>query len=132
LARNRQNKIIAGTLNFRSSTHFYGRYWGALEFVKNLHFNICYYEAIDYCIRNKLDYLEPGAGGGEYKFLRGFDPFLVYSVHYFTNPTMKAAVSDFLKQERPLNEVLLYAKSIPRLRILIATTYNIRKVLNTC
>merc|ERR1711871_894668 len=75
------DKIIAGTINLVSDTHFYGRYWGALEYRKHLHFETCYYKSIEYCIENRLKILEPGAGGGEFKFLRGFDPFLINSMH---------------------------------------------------
>eukprot|EP00953_Heterococcus_sp_UTEX-ZZ885_P037688 19344-Heterococcus_DN1.PRE.1 len=49
---------------------FYGRYWGTHEFVKNLHFETCYYKSIEYCIEQGLDTMEPGAGGGDFKFLR--------------------------------------------------------------
>ncbi len=106
-AYNSNNQIIAGTLNLVSQTHFYGRYWGALETVKNLHFEVCYYKAIEYCIEEGIDYMEPGAGGGDYKFLRGFDPFTIYSVHYFTNPILKSAVKNFLDDERRINKVFL-------------------------
>lgn len=95
--------IIAGTVNLASSTHFYGRYWGAFQFAKNLHFECCYYRTVQYCIEQGLDFLEPGAGGGEFKFLRGFDPFLINSVHYFTSANMQGAVVDFLSQEREAN-----------------------------
>ena len=105
VAYDKTDKIIAGTFNLVSSTHFYGRYWGAFEYIKNLHFEACYYSAIEYCIQNGLEYMEPGAGGGEYKFLRGFDPFLINSVHYITNTDMKRAVKTFLIQERAINKV---------------------------
>lgn len=97
-------RIIAGTINMVSETHFYGRYWGAFEFAKNLHFECCYYRSIQYCIENGLEYLEPGAGGGEFKFLRGFDAFLVNSVHHFTSRNLHSAVSDFLDEERARNQ----------------------------
>lgn len=106
LAYNENDRIVAGTFNLASETHFYGRYWGAFEYIKHLHFEACYYAAIEFCIQNRVLYMEPGAGGGEYKFLRGFDPFLIHSVHYFTNPTMQAAVAEFLVQEREINKVL--------------------------
>jgi predicted N-acyltransferase len=98
------SKIVAGTINIVSNSHFYGRYWGAFEFFDNLHFEVCYYKAIEYCIDNNIKYMEPGAGGGSFKFLRGFDPFIVNSVHWFPNPVLSYAVNDFLQQERLLNQ----------------------------
>ena len=98
--------IIAGTINLVSDTHFYGRYWGALEYRKHLHFETCYYKSIEFCVDNGLKVLEPGAGGGEFKFLRGFNPFLVNSVHTFSSPILQNAVSDFLEQERQYNAEL--------------------------
>jgi uncharacterized protein len=98
--------IVAGTINLVSDTHFYGRYWGALEYRKHLHFETCYYKSIEFCIDNKLEVLEPGAGGGEFKFLRGFNPYLVNSVHTFTSPVLQQAVNDFVVQERDYNNEL--------------------------
>lgn len=83
MARNPEdNRIIAGTINIASKSHLYGRYWGSFEFVNNLHFEVCYYKAIEYCIDNGIEYMEPGAGGGEFKFLRGFDPYIIRSVSF--------------------------------------------------
>lgn len=98
------DNIIAGTINLVSDTHFYGRYWGALEYRKHLHFETCYYKSIEFCIENGLQILEPGAGGGEFKFLRGFDPFLINSVHTFNSPILQKAVSQFVDEEREYNE----------------------------
>lgn len=100
----RIDNIIAGTINLVSDTHFYGRYWGALEYRKHLHFETCYYKSIEFCIENGLKILEPGAGGGEFKFLRGFDPFLINSVHTFNSPILQKAVSQFVDEEREYNE----------------------------
>lgn len=100
------DNIIAGTINLVSDTHFYGRYWGALEYRKHLHFETCYYKSIEYCIENRLKFLEPGAGGGEFKFLRGFDPFLINSMHTFSSPILEKAVADFVEGEREYNEEL--------------------------
>ena len=96
-------KIIAGTINLVKGNKFYGRYWGAFSFVRNLHFEVCYYRAIEFCIENGIEYMEPGAGGGEFKFLRGFDPYIVNSVHYITNPVLREAVRNFLESERQKN-----------------------------
>jgi predicted N-acyltransferase len=84
---------------------FYGRYWGCLpdEEVKNLHFETCYWSAIDYCITNGLKRMEPGAGGGDYKWARGFDPSLIHSVHYIAHPGLRRAIGEFLKFETENN-----------------------------
>jgi len=97
-------RVVAGTINVVSDTHFSGRYWGAFEFVNNLHFEVCYYKAIEYCIEHGIQYMEPGAGGGEFKYLRGFNPYKVRSVHWFTNNALKNAVDNFLVQERAMNQ----------------------------
>jgi predicted N-acyltransferase len=84
---------------------FYGRYWGCLpeEEVKNLHFETCYWSAIEYCIDNGLKRMEPGAGGGDYKWARGFDPELIHSVHYISHPGLRRAVGEFLEFETENN-----------------------------
>lgn len=53
-------RIVAGTINFVKGDNFYGRYWGSFEFVNHLHFEVCYYKAIEYCIENGIRYMEPG------------------------------------------------------------------------
>ena len=77
----------------------YGRYWGCFEDFKFLHFNVCYYAGIEHCIERGLTRFEPGAGG-EYKWLRGFDPALTRSMHFLAHPGFAKAVGDFLKRER--------------------------------
>ena len=101
--------VFAGTFNVVSPIDkvFYGRYWGCLsqmDHVKNLHFEVCYWKAIEYCIENGLTKMEPGAGGGDYKFARGFDPALIHSTHFFTNPGLDNAVRQFVDMER-LNNI---------------------------
>ncbi|CAM9827813.1 unnamed protein product [Ectocarpus sp. 12 AP-2014] len=96
----KNGKVVAGTFNVVKAGRFYGRYWGAFETVKNLHFEACYYKAIEFCIENGLDVMEPGAGGGDFKFLRGFDPAIVNSCHYCTHPGLRGAVDSFLDEER--------------------------------
>ncbi len=90
---------IAGTFNVQKGDALYGRYWGALQQVRHLHFNVCYYAAIEYCIENGLDRFEPGAGG-EYKQVRGFDAAPTYSAHYLANPRLDGAIEQFLDSER--------------------------------
>jgi len=94
-----QGEIIAGTFNVQKNGVFYGRYWGAFRELRHLHFNVCYYAAIDHCIRHELVRFEPGAGG-DFKRLRGFDPQPTVSMHFFANAHLAAAVSKFLERER--------------------------------
>jgi len=95
----RDGAVIAGTINVRKDPVLYGRYWGAFEEVPFLHFNVCYYAAIDYCTRAGLERFEPGAGG-EFKHLRGFDARPTTSMHYLAEPRLARAVRDYLHEER--------------------------------
>jgi len=95
----REGRVIAGTFNVQKNGVFYGRYWGALEEVRHLHFNVCYYEAIRHCIDTGIQRFEPGAGG-EFKQLRGFDPAATYSMHHLSHPGLRQAVTDYLVEER--------------------------------
>ena len=90
---------IAGTFNVAKGDALYGRYWGTQRYVRHLHFNVCYYAAVDYCIRNGLSRFEPGAGG-EYKQHRGFDAQPTYSAHFLADARLSRAVEDFLERER--------------------------------
>jgi len=99
VAAERDGEVIAGTFNVQKHGVFYGRYWGAFEEVPFLHFNVCYYAAIEHCIEQGLQRMEPGAGG-DFKQLRGFDPRPTRSMHYFTNPAMGDAVARHLERER--------------------------------
>jgi hypothetical protein len=92
-------EIIAGTFNVQKSGVFYGRYWGAFKDLRHLHFNVCYYAAVDHCIRNRFVRFEPGAGG-DFKRLRGFDPQPTVSMHFLADPRLAAAVTRFLDRER--------------------------------
>ncbi len=92
--------VVAGTFNVVGNSVFYGRYWGAFEDVKFLHFDVCYYASIEYCINAGLERMEPGAGGGEFKFLRGFNPALVHSTHWLAHPGLRGAVTNFVNAER--------------------------------
>jgi predicted N-acyltransferase len=95
----RAGRILAGTTNVVKGDTFYGRYWGALEPLRHLHFNVCYYSAIEWCIARGLARFEPGAGG-DYKWLRGFDATPTYSLHYLREPRLADAVRRFLDRER--------------------------------
>ena len=95
----RAGKPIAGALLLRSSTTLYGRYWGASEDVQGLHFEACYYQGIDYCLREGLAAFEPGAQG-EHKLARGFLPTRTDSFHWIAEPDFRAAIADALARER--------------------------------
>jgi len=97
----RDGKIIAGTFNVRDDTALYGRYWGAFEEHPFLHFNVCYYSAIEHSIRMGLSRFEAGAGGS-FKQLRGLDPQHTTSAHYFVDGNLRRAVERFLRQEREM------------------------------
>ncbi|HWH77005.1 MAG TPA: GNAT family N-acetyltransferase [Candidatus Binatus sp.] len=97
----RDGKIIAGTFNVRDDTAMYGRYWGCVEEHPFLHFNVCYYSAIEHSIALGLDRFEAGAGGS-FKQLRGLDPQHTTSVHYIVDGKFRRAVARFLDQEREL------------------------------
>ena len=97
----RDGKIIAGTFNVRDDTAMYGRYWGCFEEHPFLHFNVCYYSAIEHSIRLGLERFEAGAGGS-FKQLRGLDPQHTTSVHYIVDGRFRRAVEHFLDQEREM------------------------------
>lgn len=94
-----QGETIAGALNFRDRTTLYGRYWGCVEEFDQLHFEACYYQGIDYCIRAGLSRFDPGAQG-EHKIQRGFRPVTTYSCHWIEHPRLRSAIDRFLAQER--------------------------------
>jgi uncharacterized protein len=95
----REGKPIAGALNFIGGDTLYGRYWGCLENHPFLHFETCYYQAIDFAIARGLARVEAGAQG-EHKLARGYVPQITYSLHYLAHPGLRRAVAQFLKQER--------------------------------
>ncbi len=95
----RAGRPIAGALNFIGADTLYGRYWGATEEHPCLHFEVCYYQAIDYAIQHKLSRVEAGAQGA-HKLARGYLPVPTYSAHYIADPALRRAVADYLKRER--------------------------------
>lgn len=95
----RNGRMIAGALNFIGSHALYGRNWGALEHHPNLHFETCYYQAIDFAIARKLARVEAGAQGG-HKLARGYLPQKTFSLHYLAHPGLSRAVADYLAEER--------------------------------
>ena len=90
---------IGASLCFEGEDTLYGRHWGATTKIKNLHFECCYYQGIEYCIKNNLKFFDPGVQG-EHKIRRGFQPHLSSSFHYFLRDDFGQAVNDFCKSER--------------------------------
>ncbi|MEN3747193.1 GNAT family N-acetyltransferase [Sphingomonas sp. HF-S3] len=95
----RDGRPIAGALNLIGADTLYGRYWGAVEDVPFLHFELCYYQAIDAAIERGLTRVEAGAQG-EHKLARGYVPVPTWSAHYLPDPGFRAAVAEFLDRER--------------------------------
>jgi predicted N-acyltransferase len=95
----RAGRWIAGAINFIGHDTLYGRNWGAVEHHPFLHFELCYYQAIDYAIAHKLKRVEAGAQG-EHKLARGYLPQTTYSAHFIANPALRRAVADYLARER--------------------------------
>ena len=95
----RAGRWIAGAINFIGSDTLYGRHWGATEHHPFLHFEICYYQAIEFAIAHKLARVEAGAQG-EHKLARGYLPVTTHSAHYIANPSLRRAIADYLARER--------------------------------
>ncbi len=95
----REGRWIAGAINFIGSDTLFGRNWGAIEHHPFLHFEVCYYQAIDFAIQRGLKTVEAGAQG-EHKIARGYLPQTTYSAHYIADPDLRRAISDYLRHER--------------------------------
>tara|TARA_R110000787_G_scaffold122431_1_gene233312 strand:+ start:444 stop:1601 length:1158 start_codon:yes stop_codon:yes gene_type:complete len=95
----RDGQPIAGALNLIGADALYGRYWGCTEDAPFLHFELCYYQAIDFAIMRGLKRVEAGAQGG-HKLVRGYKPVATWSAHYIADANFRAAVDRFLSQER--------------------------------
>jgi predicted N-acyltransferase len=95
----RHGRWIAGALNLIGADTLYGRNWGALEHVPFLHFELCYYQAIEQAIERGLQRVEAGAQG-EHKIARGYLPTPVYSAHYIADPALREPVARYLEEER--------------------------------
>ena len=95
----RAGRWIAGAINFIGGEALYGRNWGAVEHHPFLHFELCYYQAIDYAIAHKLKRVEAGAQG-EHKLARGYLPQTTYSAHFIANQALRRAVAEYLARER--------------------------------
>jgi uncharacterized protein len=95
----RAGRYVAGALNFIGSETLFGRHWGAIEHHPFLHFELCYYQAIDFAIARKLARVEAGAQG-EHKLARGYVPTTTFSAHYIVDPALRRAIADYLVRER--------------------------------
>ncbi len=105
----RDDRPIAGALCLRGGDTLYGRYWGASEMAPGLHFETCYYQGIDYCLREGLTRFEPGAQG-EHKLARGFLPTFVRSRHWIAHEGFREALGDWCAQEA--ESVRAYARTL--------------------
>jgi hypothetical protein len=94
----RNGKPVASALNVHNARVLYGRYWGAIEFHSGLHFETCYYQAIEFCIARGLQAFEGGAQG-EHKLARGLLPQRTLSAHWLAHPQFARAVEHFLERE---------------------------------
>jgi predicted N-acyltransferase len=95
----RGRRPIAGALNMIGGDCLYGRYWGAIEHHPCLHFEVCYYQAIEFAIAHKLARVEAGAQG-EHKLARGYLPTKTYSAHFIADPNLRRAIAEYLSRER--------------------------------
>jgi predicted N-acyltransferase len=102
----RGTEFIAGAINFLGDDAVYGRNWGALEDRPFLHFEVCYYQAIDFAIRRGYRRVEAGAQG-EHKLARGYRPVVTRSAHAFADPALRDAVADYLRRETPAVAALI-------------------------
>jgi uncharacterized protein len=95
----RGSRPIAGALNFVGADALYGRYWGTIDEVPFLHFELCYYQAIEWAIEHGLSSVQAGAQG-EHKLGRGYEPVITRSAHFIPNRSFWEAISEFLEAER--------------------------------
>ncbi|HFD16133.1 MAG TPA: GNAT family N-acetyltransferase, partial [Rhodospirillales bacterium] len=94
-------RLVAAALNLRDDEALYGRLWGSLESHRFLHFELCYYRALEFAIAGGLARVEAGAQG-EHKLLRGYEPVWTWSAHHIRNAGLAAAVARFLRHETRL------------------------------
>lgn len=94
-----QDKMIAAALFFQSSEKLFGRYWGSAQNYRFLHFETCYYQGQEYCIKHKLKSFDSGAQG-EHKIQRGFEPITTYSNHWIADERFAKAINNFLDEEQ--------------------------------
>jgi uncharacterized protein len=92
---------VAGSLFFHKGKSLFGRYWGAIKDVRNLHFELCYYQGIEFAIERRMSLFEAGAQG-EHKLARGFLPAVMYSAHDIRHPAFKHAIEQYIADERAM------------------------------
>lgn len=99
IAHDANGQALAAALFFKDNETLYGRYWGAMGEVDCLHFEVCYYQGIEYALAQNLRYFDPGTQG-EHKLLRGFSPVLTHSLHWLNHPQFMQAVLNYVERER--------------------------------
>jgi predicted N-acyltransferase len=92
-------QILAGSLFYYDTERMYGRYWGTTKFIPNLHFELCYYRGIEFCIENQIKVFEAGAQG-EHKIQRGFTPVLTTSAHKINHAGFSRAIGHYINEEK--------------------------------
>ena len=97
----KDGQYVAGALNFIGSDCLYGRYWGCNQFFPAMHFELCYYRAIDFAIERGLKRVEAGAQG-DHKIARGYEACITYSGHWFPHGGFMEAVDNFLREEKKI------------------------------
>ena len=116
LARDPDDRIVAGAFCLQKDDRLYGRYWGCDADVRFLHFETCFYRPIEYAIDNGLSVMEPGAGG-DHKFVRGFEPVTMYSGHWLLDPMVGAVLAQAAQHEsRMVDETVEHLKGASPIR----------------
>ena len=105
------NNKIAGSLCFEGNDTLYGRHWGSSLNIDSLHFETCFYQGIEYCIRKKIKNFDPGVQG-EHKIRRGFEPQLTSSFHYIKEKDFRNAIEEFCCKEK--EEIKNYLQACKR------------------
>jgi len=99
----KNSTYVGAAFSLVGGDSFYGRYWGCYEEYHSLHFEACYYQGLEYCIKNRLTRFDSGAQG-EHKIARGFEPVITYSAHWICDPEFATAIKGFTKREASLME----------------------------
>jgi predicted N-acyltransferase len=92
-------QVVASALFFFDQSTLYGRYWGCIQELEMLHFELCFYQGIEFALAKGLTEFNPGTQG-EHKLLRGFEPITTYSAHYVADPAFTSAIAQFCEEER--------------------------------
>ena len=112
IAKDMNNRKIASTVSFFDNKKLFGRYWGSLIDVPFLHFELCYYQSIEFAIEKGIILIESGAQG-EHKISRGYKPSIIYSNHWIKNYKIRLAIEDFLlKESHQVDETIKYLNKL--------------------